>query len=81
MEKIILAVLALAIFSTTSHAEEPRYQGVDYTIPISGWTEEELKYSTLECVSKRLGIVRTEIASIMLENICYNQVIQDGLDT
>ncbi len=81
MKKVILVVLALALTATIANADEVPYRGVDYEIPVAGWTEEELEYSTLECVSTRLDIVRTETASIMLERICYNKVIQDAIDS
>ncbi len=80
MKKIILAVLALTFTAISANADVALHRGIDYEIPVAGWTAEELEYSTLGCVSERLDIVKTETASVMLERICYNKIIKDAID-
>lgn len=75
MKTTILTIMFVLLAITAHCAEHP-----DYTYPVAGWTSEELEQETLKCVSSRLREVRTETATLMLEKICFYDVIAKGMD-
>ena len=71
---LVLIVCVLCFFVAAGNtAEIP-----DYDYPVSGWTSEELEEATLECVSERLSTIHTEYGTLMLEKLCYYNIIASG---
>lgn len=69
MEKYIIGA-ALAFICSINDVNA----AIDYNEPIEGYTAEEIKEKTYECMSKRLHEMQTDKAVEMLELICYQEI-------
>lgn len=65
---MILAILLLCISTGVVHA-------IDYDDPVEGYTKEEVRALTMQCLYDRLPYLQTEIAVLKMEEYCYYRVI------
>jgi len=77
ISSLLFTILLISLFSQNVLAAETP----DYSCPVTGWTSEEIEIATLRCVSKRLSDMKTETATLMLERLCYYEVISTDIET